>query len=247
MRRIAADMKKTKDFTVIALGGSLIVPRLSDDGGIDVEFLKNFRQFILQEMKRGKRFIFVAGGGRTARIYSNAASQVTRLSDWDLHWVGIHATKLNAHLLQTIFRKDAHPWIIDDNISFAKAAALKKSGKKVYIASGWRPGPSTDHVAVRLAEKFHASEVIVAGDTPYVYDKDPRKFTKVKAIPEMTWTEYQKLIPRRRKANDSAPVDQIAARVAKKIKLKAKIIQGTDLPNLKKAIEGKEFKGTLIH
>ena len=35
MRRIAVDMKKTNDFIVIALGGSLIVPHLSDNGGIN--------------------------------------------------------------------------------------------------------------------------------------------------------------------------------------------------------------------
>ena len=74
-------------FVVISLGGSLIVPHLSDEGGIDVQFLKKFRAFIIEEVKKGKRFIIVAGGGKTARVYQKAAPQVSKASSDDLDWI----------------------------------------------------------------------------------------------------------------------------------------------------------------
>ena len=61
---------KESNITVIALGGSLIVPHLSDTGGINVEFLKKFREFLLKEIKKGKRFVIVAGGGKRSNIRS---------------------------------------------------------------------------------------------------------------------------------------------------------------------------------
>ena len=41
-------------YTVISLGGSVIVPHLSDEGGINVPFLKDFRKLILGELKKTK-------------------------------------------------------------------------------------------------------------------------------------------------------------------------------------------------
>src|SRR3989344_5424848 len=100
-------------FVVISLGGSLIVPHLSDDGGVDVAFLKKFRAFIIGEIKKGKRFIIVAGGGKTARVYQKAASQISKASPADLDWVGIAGTKLNAQLLLAMFRTEAYSQVID--------------------------------------------------------------------------------------------------------------------------------------
>ena len=246
MRRMAEDMKQTNDITVIALGGSLIVPHLSDDGGINVTFLKKFRSFLLKEARKGRRFILVIGGGRTARLYLKAATQVVRVSDRDLHWLGIETTKLNAYFLQIIFGDKAYANIINSDPSSSMMNSLAKTKKSIIIASGWTPGPSTDYIAVRLAQKFNAREVIIAGNTSYVFDKDPGKFKKAVRIRKLSWTEYQKIIPSTRKAGDSAPVDPLAARLARKIKLEAKIINGADFVNFKKAIDGKKFKGTLI-
>lgn len=224
MRRIANGMKKS-NVIVIALGGSLIVPHLSDEGGIDVQYLKSFRQFILQEVKKGKRFVIVAGGGRTARVYQKAVSQVEKTTSDDLDWIGIHSIKLNVELLNIVFRE---------------------AGNRIVIAGGLRPGWSTDYVAIQLAQKHKAKEVIVAGNTPFVFDKDPAKFSNAKAIPKISWSEYQKLIPRKWKPGFSSPVDPVAAQLAKKLKLEVRVIKGTDILNFKDAIDGKKFRGTLI-
>ena len=110
---------------VISVGGSLIAP-----GGIDTNFLRQFRRLILGQIKKGKRFILIVGGGKIARIYQKSARQVAKLTDEDLDWLGIHATRLNAHLLRTIFRDFAFPQIIRKTRSggLAWSLALNSSG-----------------------------------------------------------------------------------------------------------------------
>ena len=45
----------------------------------------------------------------------------------------------------------------------------------------------------------------------------------------------------------NVPFDPIAAKAAQKSKIDVIIAQGTDLKNLKDIIEGKPFRGTVIH
>ncbi len=220
---------------IVALGGSVIYPE-----EIDVLFLKHFRKFILERLQKGSRFVVVAGGGRIARAYQKAAHRVFKINDEDKDWLGIHATRLNAHLLRTIFREVADPVVID---SHHKSRKLRY---KVAIASGWRPGWSTDYIAVALAVSLKISEVIVAGKPAHVYDKDPHKNDGAKELPELTWKEYRRLIPVKWKPGLHSPVDPVAAKLAEQRKIKAIIISGKDLKNLSNLLDGKEFRGTII-
>lgn len=239
------------NITVIAVGGSLIVPHLSDTGGIDVPFLRAFRKMLLKQITPpaggGRKFVLVAGGGKTARVYQKAARQIAKSENDSLDWIGIHAIYVNAHLLKILFGADAHQEILTVDPTVQKAANMKKAGKSVIISSGWKPGWSTDYDAIRLAEKFGAKDVIIAGDTPFVYEKDPRKFPEAKALPELTWSQYEKLVPKKWTPGLSAPVDPIATQLAKKLKLEVRLIRGTDMKNFQNAIEGKKFTGTTIH
>ncbi len=78
--------------TIISLGGSLIVPK----NGIDVEFLKKFRKLILSQVKLGKKFYIITGGGQTNRDYVNAIKKITKPDNEELDWLGIYTTHLNA-------------------------------------------------------------------------------------------------------------------------------------------------------
>ena len=233
-------------YTVIHLGGSLVVPHITDEGGMDILFLRKFRSFLAKELRGKNRFIIIIGGGKTARAYQKVASQVVNITDWDLDWLGIHATRLNAHFLRTIFEKEAYPVVIDHDPNEEEVAVLKASNKKLFFASGWRPGWSTDYIAIRLAQKFGAKEVIIAKDTPYVYTKDPRKDVNAKPIKTISWKAYKNIIPKKWSPGLSSPVDPVATRLAEKLGIKAKILQGKNLQNFEKAIEGKPFLGTLI-
>ena len=232
---------------VISLGGSLIVPHLSDEGGIDVAFLKKFQALILGEIKRGKRFIIVVGGGKTCRVYQSAMRKFGHVRDADLDFIGVQSTRLNASLVWTVLRQHAYSEIINDTFSDSQFAKLKKGNALIFIACAGEPGKSTDFGAVKLATTFGAKEVINASNVPFVYDKDPKKYKDAKSIREISWSVYRKLIPQKWSPGLSTPIDPVAARLAEKIGLRVKILKGTDLQNFQKAIEGKEFSGTIIH
>jgi uridylate kinase len=220
---------------VLALGGSIIHPKK-----IDIVFLQKFRKFIFKHISSGKKFIIVTGGGSIAREYQSSASRVTKLTNEDKDWLGIHATRFNAHLMRTIFFKEADPVVIDERFK------LKKIKYSLTFASGWKPGWSTDYIALRLAKDFNINEVIIAGNISHVYNKDPQKFKNIRMYKNISWKDYRKLIPNKWIPGSHAPVDPIGAKLADQKKMKAIIVNGKDLKNLDNLLAGKEFIGTII-
>ena len=222
---------------VISLGGSVMAPNQ-----IDVDFLQRFRQLILRFIHGGSRFAIICGGGKTAREYQNAAAKVVPTVHEDLDWLGIHATRLNAHLLRTIFREIAHPMIVKNPNDVVK---LKQS-EKVLIAAGWKPGRSTDYIAVLLAKKLGARTVINITNTDHVYDKDPSKFADARPLHVVTWKDFRKLIGVTKWSPGlNTPFDPVAAKVAEKLKLRVAVM-GKDLHNIESFMAGREFTGTVI-
>lgn len=220
---------------VVSLGGSIVYP-----DQIDVKFLKHFNLFIRNFLKQGIKFVIVVGGGKLARDYQDSAHKISRLADEDKDWIGIHATRLNAQLLGSIFRDVSDPVVFDAR---RKMKALKY---KITIGSGWRPGWSTDFVSAQIAADFKVKEFINAGKPAYVYEKDPKKFPKAKKFENLTWLEYRKLIPQKWIPGFSSPVDPIAARLCQKEKITAIVINGKNLKNFGNLLRGKDFSGTII-
>ncbi len=226
---------KQKKTFILSLGGSLIVP-----DQIDVSFLKKFKLFIEKEVARGSRFVIVAGGGATSRRYRDAGVGVIhKMSVWDLDWLGIHATRLNAHLIRTIFSKLANPKII---INPAEKYTVKRP---IIIAAGYWPGHSTDYDAVLLAKKFRAEMILNLSNIDYVYTKDPKK-KGAKKIAQISWTNFRKIVGNKWAPSLHAPFDPIASQLAQKFGLKVVVLNGRNFANLKNAMHGKKFIGTLI-
>ena len=222
---------------IISLGGSVLAPHQ-----IDVDFLKQFRQLILKFVHNGSRFAIICGGGKTAREYQGAAAKVVHAVPEDLDWLGIHATRLNAHLLRTIFRETAHAKLVKNPNEKIK---LKES-ERVVVAAGWKPGRSTDYIAVLLAKNLGAKTVINITNTDYVYDKDPSKFGDARPLHNVSWKEFRKLIGVSRWSPGlNTPFDPVAAKVAEKLKLRVAVM-GKNLRNLDDFLVGKGFRGTVI-
>ena len=220
---------------VVSLGGSTIVPEK-----IDVRFLRAFRKLILKYIAKGTTFVLICGGGRTCRLYIEAASKIAKISDEDLDWLGVHSTRLNAQLLRTIFRDVASPKIIKNP---TKPIDAKKS---VIIAAGWKPGFSTDFDAIMLAKNLNVGTVVNLSNVPYVYDKNPRKYKNAKPIKEMGWSQYTKLVGLKWSPGRNVPFDPVASRLAKKSKIKVIVMNGKKLGNLRRFLAGKTFTGTVI-
>lgn len=232
-----------KKTIILSLGGSLIVPQK----GIDYEFLKEFRSLILRQLKKNKRFVIVAGGGYTARLYQRAASRVTRLAADDMDWLGVHATRLNAHLIKTIFRRFAHPRINKNPRTKEDLKEHFKKGEGIMVAAGWRPGWSTDFVSALLAQRFGAQTVINLSNIDYAYTKDPKKHRTAKKIEQISWPEFRLLVGNKWTPGLNKPFDPIASKKASELGLKVIILNGKNFRNLEDCLNEKNFKGTVIH
>lgn len=230
-----------QNVTIISLGGSLIVP-----GEIDWKFLKDFRQTIIAEIKKGRKFVIITGGGAAARSYQTAAMKVTDLTKDDRDWLGIHTTRMNAHLVKTIFRKYAHPRINKNPRTKEDLSTHFAAGEGIMVAAGWRPGWSTDYVATILAERLGAKTLINLSNIYNVYDKDPKKFKDAQPLDKISWKEFRKLVGNKWDPGLNAPFDPIAAKLAQKLKLKVILTNGRDQKNLTKIFQNQVYKGTVI-
>jgi len=224
-----------ENLTIISVGGSLIVP-----DKVDTVFLKSFKDLIIKFIKKGKRFIIVCGGGRTARNYQEAARNLGNLRKNDIDWLGIFGTIINANLLRAVFYKFSHPKVISnpsEKIDFKE---------KILIASGWKPGFSTDYGTVLLTKKFKTKRIVNLTNIDYVYNKDPKKFTNAKPIEKISWTDFRRLLPRKWRPGLNSPFDPVASKEAEKAGIEVVILNGKKIKNLENYLLGKKFFGTII-
>lgn len=227
------------DKVVMSIGGSLIVP----NGGIDTDFLSKLNAFIRKQLAShpDRQFFLVIGGGTTARHYRDAGRAVIgKLTDEDLDWLGIHSTRLNAHLVRTIFHDIAHPHIIEHY------EIIRKATEPVVVASGWKPGWSTDFCAVMLCEDYDVKTILNLSNIEKVYTADPRQDPNAKPLDHLTWDEFRELVGDEWKPGMNAPFDPIASKKAQELGAKVLVLNGGNFDNLEKALEGHPFVGTTI-
>lgn len=220
---------------IISLGGSLIVP-----DAIDIAFLDAFRATIMRHLDRYDQIMIVTGGGKTARVYQEAAKQLQNPPVDDLDWLGIHASRLNGHLMRTIFADVAEPEMITN------PERMVARSHKIIIAAGYRPGHSTDYVATLLAKAYGVKQVLNLSNIDYVYDKDPRKYKDAKPLPEMNWADFRALVGDTWVPGKHVPFDPIAAKLGEELGLTVHVINGTNLGALDAVLAGGTAKGTVI-
>jgi uridylate kinase len=220
---------------IVSVGGSLLAPKQ----GINWRFLKQLRALLLTQTKQGKKFFLVAGGGVVAREYVAAIRRIIAVRPQDQDWLGIQATRLNAHLLRTVLFDVAYQKIIKD------PTIRLRTSKKIVVAGGWKPGFSTDYVAVLLAHTYKVKTVINLTNTDYVYNKDPRQYKNAQPIKEISWAEFSKIIPSKWKPGLNAPFDPVAAKKAQSLGLKVIIMSGKT-NDLEKYLAGSQPRGTII-
>jgi len=227
-----------KKTVIISLGGSLIVP---DE--IDWKFVKDFKKLIEKQIKKGCKFIIMTGGGKTARKYIDAAVKIDGVTDDDKDWIGIHATRMNAHFIRTIFRRHAHPRINRNPNDLEDFYNFKES---ILVTAGWRPGFSTDYGSVLLGKYLDINTIVNLSNIDYVYTRDPKKFPEAKKIENISWKDFRKMVGDKWTPGMNAPFDPIASKLAQEENIKVAIMNGKNLENLENYLEGKKFKGTII-
>ncbi len=234
---MSVDVRRFVSTLVISVGGSLVVP----NGEIDTEFLKGFKKTLASHIDNGWKFVIVVGGGGTARSYQRAAKAVTHVTSDDLDWIGIHSTRLNGHLIRTIFRDIAHPVMYKD-----PTRVPSRFKEKVLVAAGWKPGWSTDYVATRIAKRLGAKMVLNLSNIDYLCDKDPNKHKDAKPICEISWKDFRKMVGNTWDPGMNVPFDPVASRLAHNSGIQAVLLNGKNLQNIGKLLDGESFIGTVV-
>lgn len=223
---------------VISVGGALIVSH----GKVKVEFLSEFSALIRKHVALGRRFMLIAGGGGVCREYRDAGKAVVKnMPDDDLDWLGIHATRLNGHLLRTIFKDIAHHRMIENYDH-----KLENWTEPVVIGAGWKPGWSSDYCATYLAKDHDAKVLINLSNIDYVYDSDPKLNPHAKPLEDISWSQIQDMLGSKWIPGLNAPFDPIASKLAQERSLTVVVANGKNLKNLENILDGKSFKGTVI-
>ena len=225
---------------IISVGGSLIVP----NGGIATDFLMKLNTFIRDELAKdpNRQFFLITGGGATARHYIEAGREIVghELTHDDMDWLGVHGTTINAHLVRTIFRDIAHPKVI------RHYDIIRKVYEPVVVASGWKPGWSTDYCAILLCEDYGVRTVINLSNIEQVYDKDPKKYPDARALSRLSWDQMRAIVGDTWTPGLNAPFDPIAAKKAQELGVKVVVMSGSNLENVSNYLNDRPFKGTVI-
>lgn len=220
---------------IISLGGSLIVP---DE--IGVSFLKEFKSLIESQVANGKKFVIITGGGKICRHYNDAVEKITTPTKDDLDWLGIAATRLNSELVRISFGDLAFDKIIMD------PDMIPDTDKSIMLGAGWKPGNSSDLAAIHCAISVGAKKVINLSNIDYVYDKDPKKYPDAVKIEQVSWKDFRKILPKNWEPGLNVPFDPVAAKEAEFMGIEVIVLNGKNISNLEKCLNGEKFIGTEI-
>jgi uridylate kinase len=221
---------------VISAGGSLVVP----GGKVDIDFLRTLKTLLHDRIKAGFRFVIVIGGGGTAREYMNAAKEVGDVSQDEMDWLGIAATRLNARLLLSVLADVAYPEVITDPTAIPEGIE-----QPLILCAGWKPGWSTDTVAAIAARERGAKMVLNLSNIEYVYDDDPSKNPDAKPYTEMGWDQYRAMVGNEWSPGMNAPFDPIASKIANEEGMTVVVANGR-LENLTAMLSNEPFEGTIL-
>ena len=228
---------------ILSVGGSIIVPDKPDTGFLTA-FVKMCTQWLDEDKSR--RLILVAGGGAPARVYQNAYNEVAASTGLKAEsdaadWIGIMATRINAQLLKASFGS----YCKNDVVYNPTLDDLKFDGQ-VLVASGWKPGFSTDTDAVYLGERFDAKTVVNLSNIEKVYTDDPRKNPDAKPLDTISWADFRKMVGDEWTPGKNCPFDPIASKKASELGMKVICAGGKNIPNIQAILNDENYIGTTI-
>lgn len=208
----------------------------------DEDYLRKLAS-LLREAGAKRPLAVVVGGGRTARDYIHLGRSLG-LNEIELDELGIVVTRLHAQLIASLLAPDAPP-----HPPRSVAEAVAEVGRwPVVVMGGTEPGHTTDAVAALLAERIRAERMVNATRTAGVYDKDPRKFPDAKRLPLLLMPVFRDMVLEGTQglAGQEFPFDRLGVERLSRARIPLAVVDGRDLPQLRGAIDGKAFQGTLV-
>ncbi len=236
MNRI--ELPEASKTRIISLGGSI----LFNKGNLDVNYLVSFRNFVKSYLNKNPKikFVLTIGGGVLARRYISALRKLGVTDEHYLDRIGLEVVNLNALIVLEAFKELAYDKVIKNPFY------VPKTRKRILIYAGYKPGFSSDYVAGACAKVHRAKVVFNLTDVRYLYDQDPKKHKAVKKISKICWNDFIKLAGRF-ESGKHFPFDPVASRLCYKNQIQTIILYGRDLTNVRRAISGKKFEGTIIN
>lgn len=225
-----------KKVIVISLGGSLIIPE-----DINVKFLKEFKKTILKNTKKYK-FIIVTGGGSIARKYISALKKIginERLQSMS----GISATRMNARFMMYFFNQDQI-----EGIPQSMETVEKYIQEKDVVFCGaldYKPEQTSDATATEIAVRFKTIFINLT-NVSGLHDKNPKEFKNARFIPEISFEDFYKMVPKKYTPGQHFVLDQTAAKIILRHKITTYIL-GKDMKQMDNLLNNRKFKGTIIH
>jgi len=211
-------------------------------GEDDARYLDRLAK-LLRRAGRRRPIGVTTGGGSTAREYIDLGRKLG-LTEVELDEIGIEVTRLHARLLAGRIGPPtpAHP-----PTTIAAAVHEIQRGPLV-IMGGTEPGHTTDGVAALLAVRLRAARIINATSVDGIYDRDPRTHTGAKRLDRLPWETFREMVHAGASsdAGQQFPFDHLAVNILTRAKIPLAIVQGRDLTNLERAIEGRSFDGSRV-
>ncbi len=232
------------NINLYSLGGSLIAPSGLDNGDIiDTAYTNAFKEFAIRRfIDHGEKSVVVIGGGNPARKYLKNLAEIADATSVQKDLIGIAATRVNAQFLREVFGDRAEEEIIID-----PTKAPKNFDKPVFVAAGWKPGWSTDYVAVLLAEKYGSDRVLNLSNISHVYAEDPNVNPDAERFDKLSWKDYRATMNPEWDPGSHHPFDPIASKEAHEKGLEVIVLGGKKLANVTKYLDGdRGFEGTII-
>lgn len=224
------------DTVVVSIGGSILVPDDHDNTYI-VELAG-----MLKDVAGQVRLFVTVGGGRIARYYielgRNLGADESYLDD-----VGIEVSRINARMLIVALGDCAYHLPAK---TFDEALSASK-GHKIVIMGGTHPGHTTDAVSAMLGERAGAARLVNATSVDGVYTADPNKFPDAKKLDRIGFDELLRICLKvEGGAGPNVVFDPLGAKIVARSKIETRVVHGRNLVELKKALLGQEFEGTVI-
>jgi len=198
---------------------------------------------MLREIWMGKSLqpIVIAGGGKEARLYIDAA-RVLGADESSLDEIGIEVSRLNARLLSYAIGVDIVYPSIPTNLEEVSMAA---STGMVVVAGGLHPGQSTNATSALIAERVNAKLFINATDVEGIYTSDPRVHRDARLLKRVSVNELLSMLGRERfNAGTYELMDIVALKIIQRSRIPTRVVKA-DPQVIKDVIDGHDL-GTEI-
>ncbi len=210
-------------------------------GNVDLEYVKKLATF-LNDLELNNQIAVVTGGGKLARKYIEVAREMGA-SETVCDLIGIDASRMNARIVSIALGDKSVP---EPPTDFLKAREWMEA-KKIVVMGGTHPGHSTDAVAALLAEYIGAELLINASDVDGIYDRDPQEYSDARLYEEIHINDLLEILQKNSVgAGEYRLMDILAAKIIERSSIRTIFLNGKDIDNMRQAIGGRKFKGTLV-